>query len=189
MTAFLHCGFIHRPSDTYKDASPFELALRLFESRPHRSHVAGITANRFQRQLTLSTEICLQWKPRRKLDQFSSVHDGICALGKAHKNHYALQPVFEKFSERCLWNGSEVRLIDNGRGLSRPLKEHLAELRLSLSVWIYCAYSLSLSFCSRRSMVWCTWKVCVCGLCLDCPSLRPLVWNIPFHISLSGIPL
>ena len=27
---------------------------------------------------------------------------------------YALRPVSEKFPQRCLWNGSNVRLIDDG---------------------------------------------------------------------------
>ena len=46
-----------------------------------------------------------------ELVRFSSVH-GICALGKAHK--YALHRVSQKFPQRCLWNGSNVHLIDDG---------------------------------------------------------------------------
>ena len=44
--------------------------------------------------------------------QFSSVQDGIYALGKAH--NYTLHPVSQKFPQRCLWNGSYVRLTDDG---------------------------------------------------------------------------
>ena len=39
--------------------------------------------------------------------QFSSVQDGIYALGKAHMRS-------QKFPQLCLWNGSNVRLIDDG---------------------------------------------------------------------------
>ena len=42
---------------------------------------------------------------------FSSVQDGICVL---KKKHYALHPISQKFPQRCLWNGSNVRLIDEG---------------------------------------------------------------------------
>ena len=45
--------------------------------------------------------------------QFSSVQDGIYALGKKKKKN-ALHPVSQKFPQRCLWNGSNVRLTDDG---------------------------------------------------------------------------
>ena len=32
----------------------------------------------------------------------------------ARKSPYALHPVSQKFAQRCLWNGSNVRLIDDG---------------------------------------------------------------------------
>ena len=32
----------------------------------------------------------------------------------ARKSPYALHPVSQKFPQRCLWNGSSVRLIDDG---------------------------------------------------------------------------
>jgi len=44
--------------------------------------------------------------------QFSSVQDGISALGKPH--NYALHSVSQKFPQRCLRNGSNVRLTDDG---------------------------------------------------------------------------
>ena len=44
------------------------------------------------------------------LVQFSSVQDGIYALGKAHM-HFS---VSQKFQERRLSNGSAVRLTDDG---------------------------------------------------------------------------
>ena len=47
----------------------------------------------------------LKWKPI----QFSS-RWYLCA----RKSPYALHPVSQKFPHRCLWNGSAVRLIDDG---------------------------------------------------------------------------
>ena len=48
--------------------------------------------------------------------EFSSVQEGIYALGKA--NNYALHLISQKFPQRCLCNGSTVRLIDDGPFLS-----------------------------------------------------------------------
>ena len=47
------------------------------------------------------------WATRSNSIQFSLVQDGIYALGKAH-------PVSQKFPQCCLWNGSNVHLIDDG---------------------------------------------------------------------------
>ena len=44
--------------------------------------------------------------------QFSLVQGGIYALGKAH--NYTLHSVSQKFLQRCLRNGSKVRLTDDG---------------------------------------------------------------------------
>ena len=66
--------------------------------------------------------------------QFSSVQDGIYALGKAH--NYALHPVSRKFLQYCLWNGSSVRLIDSvpllpcQRRLSRASSFHASLLQV-----------------------------------------------------------
>ena len=57
------------------------------------------------RQITYDTHL--------KPVHFSSVHDGIYALGKAH-NHYTLHPVCKKFPQLCLSCGSNVRPIDDG---------------------------------------------------------------------------
>ena len=42
----------------------------------------------------------------------SSVQFSFYVLRKAH--NYVLHPVSQKFPQRCLWNGSNVRLIDDG---------------------------------------------------------------------------
>ena len=47
----------------------------------------------------------------------SSVQDGIYALRKAHKND-VLHPISQKFPQCCLWNGSNLCLIDDGPLLS-----------------------------------------------------------------------
>ena len=47
-------------------------------------------------------------KPQCEGSCDSSAQDDIYALGKVH--NYALHPVSQKFPQRCLWNGSSVRL-------------------------------------------------------------------------------
>ena len=53
--------------------------------------------------------------------QFSLVQCGSYALGKAHIMRST--PSHRSFPQRCLWNSSNVRLIDDG-ALSRPFKEN-----------------------------------------------------------------
>ena len=61
----------------------------------------------------------------------------------ARKSPHTLHPVSQKFPQRCLWNGSNVRLIDDG-----PLSSFQGR-RLALS--------LSTPLFSTRSVVWCPW--------------------------------
>ena len=59
----------------------------------------------------------------RTVEQFSSIQDGIHALGKAHKS-----------SQCCLWNSSNTGQIDDVpfSSLSRKIVERFLFLRLSL---------------------------------------------------------
>ena len=78
--------------------------------------------------------------------QFSSVQDGIYALGKA--DNYVLHSVSQKFSQRCLWNGSNVRLTDAGHLSSFQGKSSSASsFNSSLLQAINGVLSLALMFC------------------------------------------
>ena len=65
----------------------------------------------------------------------------------ARKCPYALHPVSQTFPQRCLWNNSNARLIDDGPVYS-PFKEDRRAL------------SLPAPNSSRRSTVWCPWLLC-----------------------------
>ena len=71
--------------------------------------------------------------------QFSSVHDGIYALGKACT--YSTQ-LLRNFTQRCLWNSSNVCLIDDGPSFL-DLSRQSSPLPLSMQL------------SSRQHMVWC----------------------------------
>ena len=54
------------------------------------------------------------WWSSTLIPQFSSVTFSSRRYQCARKSPYALHPVSQKFPQRCLWNGSNIRLIDDG---------------------------------------------------------------------------
>ena len=77
-----------------------------------------------------------------EIPKFSSVQDGIYVLGKSL---YVLHPVSQKFPQRCFWNGSNVRLIDDGPLLSfQGRSSNASSLNASLLQEIDSVMSLAL---------------------------------------------
>ena len=78
-------------------------------ARPPPGATTTLRALAFSATMTpVSDALCLCGRPDITV-QFSS-RWYLCA----RKSSYALHPISLKFPQRCLWNGSNVRLIDDG---------------------------------------------------------------------------
>ena len=79
---------------------PFFVCVLTFAALSWHESVSGYTSN------------LAPWCFHCASVQVSSVQGGICAL--AWKSPFALNPIYQKSPQHCLWNGSTVHLIDDG---------------------------------------------------------------------------